>query len=174
MKSLSFIVLATVICFSSNSAIAQDSSLVPLMAGKTYYVEYNHTAGVITLISTPGTDGWALVEIQQGFANSDLVSKKEVRLNISLAVLIQERADVPHGPKLNDIIADRDKIAANAIQYRKYPTSMGGGGGSYLGYSMPASLSVGIRIVSVSKEEIVFEKQGVRAFVDLHGKITTK
>jgi len=173
MKNLSFPVLATAICFLSSVAVAQDSSLVSLKAGKTYYVEYNHTAGVVTVIRTPGADGWALVEIRQGFKDSDLVSKKHVRINMHQAVLIEERAD-SRDPRLDAVIADLNKIAANAIQYRKYPTSMGGGGGYYLGYSMPASLSEGIRIVSVSKQEIVFEKQGVQASVDLQGKIAIK
>ena len=38
------------------------------------------------------------------------------------------------------IIADLNGIAADAYQYRLRPASMGGGGGSYARYSIPAKL----------------------------------
>ena len=39
------------------------------------------------------------------------------------------------------IIADITNMAANAYQYRIRPVSMGGGGGSYAGYTLPVSLA---------------------------------
>ena len=39
------------------------------------------------------------------------------------------------------IISDITNMAANAYQYRIRPVSMGGGGGTYTGYSMPTSLA---------------------------------
>lgn len=39
------------------------------------------------------------------------------------------------------IIADITNMAANSYQYRIRPTSMGGGGGSYVGYTVPTSLA---------------------------------
>ena len=39
------------------------------------------------------------------------------------------------------IISDITNMAANAYQYRIRPVSMGGGGGSYTGYSLPVALA---------------------------------
>jgi len=39
------------------------------------------------------------------------------------------------------IINDLNNLFANAYQYRIRPASMGGGGGSYAGYKIPATLS---------------------------------
>ena len=39
------------------------------------------------------------------------------------------------------IISDITNMAANAYQYRIRPVSMGGGGGSYAGYTLPVSLA---------------------------------
>jgi len=38
------------------------------------------------------------------------------------------------------IINDLNNLAANAYQYRIRPTTMGGGGGSYVGYVVPTKL----------------------------------
>lgn len=38
------------------------------------------------------------------------------------------------------IINDLNNIAANAYQFKIRPTSMGGGGGSYVGYSVPSKM----------------------------------
>jgi hypothetical protein len=39
------------------------------------------------------------------------------------------------------VINDLNNLFANAYQFRIRPTSMGGGGGSYLGYQIPTTLS---------------------------------
>ena len=39
------------------------------------------------------------------------------------------------------IISDITNLAANSYQYRIRPNSMGGGGGSYVGYTVPTSLA---------------------------------
>lgn len=39
------------------------------------------------------------------------------------------------------IINDLNNLFANAYQFRIRPASMGGGGGSYVGYAIPATLS---------------------------------
>jgi len=39
------------------------------------------------------------------------------------------------------IISDITNMAANSYQYRIRPNSMGGGGGSYVGYTVPTSLA---------------------------------
>jgi hypothetical protein len=40
----------------------------------------------------------------------------------------------------DSMVADITRIAADAYQYRLRPASMGGGGGSYLRYAIPAGL----------------------------------
>ncbi len=49
------------------------------------------------------------------------------------------------------IINEINNIAANAYQYRIRPTTMGGGGGTYLGYTIPKKLAVS-RIGSYSMD----------------------
>ncbi|MEX1138929.1 MAG: hypothetical protein WEF53_06270 [Bacteroidota bacterium] len=57
------------------------------------------------------------------------------------------------------IVSDLTNLAANAYQYRIRPRTMGGGGGSYIGYSVPPSLSSNENATysaSVSREHIIF------------------
>jgi hypothetical protein len=53
------------------------------------------------------------------------------------------------------LINDLNNLFANAYQYRIRPTSMGGGGGSYVGYTVPSTLS--------SNENGTFEATNVAA-----------
>lgn len=59
------------------------------------------------------------------------------------------------------IINDLNNIFANAYQYKIRPASMGGGGGKYLGYQIPATLSSNengfYRALTVTDTTVTFE-----------------
>ncbi|MGA2623727.1 MAG: hypothetical protein ABSF91_07735 [Bacteroidota bacterium] len=64
-----------------------------------------------------------------------------------------------------------DSLADEAYQYKIRPVSMGGGGGSYEGYSIPTKLSSGARIIRKSSDNMLLEKNGVQGIVDARGGI---
>ena len=64
-------------------------------------------------------------------------------------------------------------VAAQAYQYRQRPSQLGGGGGSYVGFSLPPDAAQGVNVVHVSADEIVLEKEGIRATVDKDGALRT-
>ena len=81
------------------------------------------------------------------------------------------------------IINDLNNLAANAYQYRIRPTTMGGGGGGYTGYTIPTKLSsnenAAYTVGSISATSMTFtgtSTQGygtVIAVLDSTGKLGT-
>jgi hypothetical protein len=81
------------------------------------------------------------------------------------------------------IINDLNNLAANGYQYRIRPTTMGGGGGAYTGYSIPTKLATNenatYTLGTVSATSIGFigtSSQGygtVTATLDSTGKLGT-
>ena len=70
------------------------------------------------------------------------------------------------------IIADITNMAANAYQYRIRPVSMGGGGGSYAGYSLPVSLASnenGSYTVSVAANLVTFTGTSAQGYGTVAG-----
>lgn len=61
-------------------------------------------------------------------------------VGIAIAVGLSMFTAQSVGANRDAIISDLTNMAANAYQYRIRPTTMGGGGGSYVGYSIPPSL----------------------------------
>jgi len=61
-------------------------------------------------------------------------------VGIAIAVGLSMFTAQSVGANRDAIIADMTNLAANAYQYRIRPTTMGGGGGSYSGYTIPPSL----------------------------------
>lgn len=77
--------------------------------------------------------------------------------------------------------ADRDlilghlsRVAALAFEYRQRPSQNGGGGGSYIGFTVSPDVAQGVTVVSVGTDEIVIEKEGVRGTVDSNGALRTQ
>jgi outer membrane murein-binding lipoprotein Lpp len=70
-------------------------------------------------------------------------------------------------------LGDLSRVAALAYQYRQQPTQMGGGGGSYLGFTLRPDFAQGVTVVSIEADRIVIEKGGVRGTVDSEGKLST-
>lgn len=66
---------------------------------------------------------------------------------------------------------DLSNVAANAYMFRLRPKELRGGGGTYLGYSIPDGISSGVRIIKLSSDEILLDKNGVRAIVHANGKV---
>ena len=62
-------------------------------------------------------------------------------VGIAIAVGLSMFTAQSVGANRDAIIADLTNLAANAYQYRIRPTTMGGGGGSYSGYTIPPSLA---------------------------------
>jgi len=62
-------------------------------------------------------------------------------VGIAIAVGLSMFTAQSVGANRDAIIADMTNLAANAYQYRIRPTTMGGGGGSYVGYTIPPSLA---------------------------------
>ena len=62
-------------------------------------------------------------------------------VGIAIAVGLSMFTAQSVGANRDAIIADITNMAANAYQYRIRPTSMGGGGGQYTGYTIPSSLT---------------------------------
>lgn len=62
-------------------------------------------------------------------------------VGIAIAVGLSMFTAQSVGANRDAIIADLTNLAANAYQYRIRPTTMGGGGGSYVGYTLPPSLA---------------------------------
>lgn len=81
------------------------------------------------------------------------------------------------------IINDLNNLAANGYQYRIRPTTMGGGGGSYSGYTIPSKLAsnenAAYTVGSISASSMTFtgtSSQGygtVVAVLDSTGKLGT-
>ena len=81
------------------------------------------------------------------------------------------------------IINDLNNLAANGYQYRIRPTTMGGGGGGYTGYTIPTKLAANenasYAVSSVSATSMTFtgtSSQGygtVIAVLDSTGKLGT-
>ena len=79
------------------------------------------------------------------------------------------------------IINDLNNIAANAYQYRVRPTSMGGGQGSYTGYSIPTkmatnenasySASAAANAITITATSAQYTTNTVVAVVDTDGKL---
>lgn len=61
-------------------------------------------------------------------------------VGIAIAVGLSMFTAQSVGANRDAIIADMTNLAANAYQFRIRPTSMGGGGGGYVGYTMPVTL----------------------------------
>ncbi len=62
-------------------------------------------------------------------------------VGIAIAVGLSMFTAQSVGANRDAIISDLTNLAANAYQYRIRPTTMGGGGGSYVGYGIPPSLA---------------------------------
>jgi len=62
-------------------------------------------------------------------------------VGIAIAVGLSMFTAQSVGANRDAIISDLTNLAANAYQYRIRPTTMGGGGGSYVGYALPPSLA---------------------------------
>lgn len=64
------------------------------------------------------------------------------------------------------IINDLNNLFANAYQYRIRPASMGGGGGAYTGYAIPATLSAnenGVYTMTVDNaDQITFSAKSIQ------------
>jgi hypothetical protein len=71
------------------------------------------------------------------------------------------------------ILGDLSRVAALAYQYRQEPTQIGGGGGTYVGFTLRPDVAQGVTVVSIEADRIVIEKKGVRGTVDSEGKLTT-
>ena len=81
------------------------------------------------------------------------------------------------------IINDLNNLAANGYQYRIRPTTMGGGGGGYTGYTIPGKLvnneNASYAVGTISATSMTFtgtSKQGygtVIAVLDSTGKLGT-
>ena len=61
-------------------------------------------------------------------------------VGIAIAVGLSMFTAQSVGANRDALIADITNLAANAYQYRIRPAAMGGGGGSYVGYTLPVSL----------------------------------
>lgn len=62
-------------------------------------------------------------------------------VGIAIAVGLSMFSAQSIGANRDAVISDMTNLAANAYQYRISPTTMGGGGGEYTGYSLPPSLA---------------------------------
>ena len=178
-----------IICPSLNESTAQTTKLFPLKAGKTYHVEFPGTSGEFTVVTPPGTNGWAVVNIESGFRGSNLHSSIAIGLNLNLAILIEELGDAASVKAARSIKANRDaiindlnNITANAYQYRIRPSSMGGGQGSYTGYAIPSKLATtenGTYIATASENSVaivaaslVNPKNTISVSADQDGRLT--
>lgn len=146
-----------VFCLSLNHLAAQKKTLFPLKVGNTYHVEFLGTAGDFTLVTSPSPNGWAVVNIEDGFRGASVKSSKNIGVNITLAILIEDVTDALKAQKeqyvrafeaaqsvqsnKDAMINDLNNIAASAVQYRIRSISAGGGGGLYTGYSIPSNMA---------------------------------
>jgi hypothetical protein len=84
---------------------------------------------------------------------------------VGIAIAVGISLFIGHGIEANKdaIISDINNLANNAYQYRIHPTSMGGGGYSYVGangsaYAIPSQLKSnenGIYSVNVSAQQVI-------------------
>ena len=87
---------------------------------------------------------------------------------------VSERSAAMELPANRDMIVNELlNIAGRAYEYRQRPATLGGGGGSYVGFEVPDQLAPGVKIVSLKADQIVIEKQGVRGTVDRNGMLRT-
>jgi len=140
------VLIGTLVFLVTDESIAQTATLFPLKAGRTYHVEFLGTDGSFILVTPPRADGWAVVNIVSGFRGANLQSSERVGLNLNLAILIQDLTEERQAAQSvqsnkDAMINDLNNIAANAYQYRIRPSSMGGGQGSYTGYSIPSKMA---------------------------------
>jgi hypothetical protein len=80
------------------------------------------------------------------------------------------------------VINDLNNLAAHAYQYRIRPTSMGGGGGSYLGYTIPPRMASNENAVYSCIAEVdtvryaavvsANRKNGIKVVIDGDGRLT--
>ena len=61
-------------------------------------------------------------------------------VGVAIAVGISQFGSNAASSAHDAILTDLTNLGANAFQYRIKPTAMGGGGGSYTGYSVPKGL----------------------------------
>lgn len=190
MRSLTTAVLfvGIILHLSVNESIAQTTGLFPLKTGKPYHVEFLGTDGYFTVVTPPGTNGWAVVNIESGFRGTNLHSSKAVGLNLNLAILIEEPGEsasfkaAQSQANKDAMINDLNNIAAHASQYRNRPTSIGGGQGSYIGYSIPSKLASNpngtyaatpsANSVSIVGTSSVNAKNTISVVVDSNGRLT--
>ena len=76
-------------------------------------------------------------------------------VGIAIAVGLSMFTAQSVGANRDAVIADITNLAANAYQFRIRPTSMGGGGGGYVGYTLPVTL--------VSNENGSYAASGIAA-----------
>jgi hypothetical protein len=105
-------------------------------------------------------------EVRQLRATVRAMEKHQRDLEARIAVL--ERLNLAPSPEFlrqsyltaarDAIINDLSNISANAYQFRIRPTTMGGGGGSYVGYTIPRKLSAndnGNYMAEVSADSVI-------------------
>jgi hypothetical protein len=187
--------IVTFLFLSVYESFAQTKTIFPLKVGKTYHVDFLGTDGVFTIVTAPGINGWAVVNIGSGFRGANLHSSKAVGLNLNLAILIEELVDAnsvkesqnnksidKNQSNKDAMINDLNNIAAGANIYRIRPTSSGGGGGSYTGYSIPSRMvsnengkylaTPGVNSVSIVATSNVNPKNTISVIIDSDGRLS--
>ena len=151
-----FLVFVIVIQCIAIDAMAQKTKLLPLQAGKSYHIEFPNTSADVKVITPPSKDGWAVVDVIRGFSGTDISSKNGVAININQAVMIQEiiKKQITAKDNRDAILSDLEDLAADAYQYKIRPASMGGGNGSYTGFTINALGSWGISNTNATYEVI--------------------
>jgi len=144
-----------------------DSSLVTLIffGGRALRLEINGD----TLIDEEGTSWvyWNKGESGWAYEKSDGVKKTK-----AIAEARQTK---------DAVINDLNNLAAHAYQYRIRPTSMGGGGGSYRGYTIPPGMasSVNATYSCITEADTIRyaavvsanRKNGMKVLVDGDGRL---
>lgn len=95
---VSIVLLGVLIQLAATDAAAQTNNLFPLKSGKTYHIGFLGAEGDFSVVTPPGTDGWAVVNIKKGangqgvnLSTWNLHSLDGVGLNINQAIMIEER-----------------------------------------------------------------------------------
>ena len=137
------VILLVIFQLTGITAYSQSKSIFPLKAGKTYRIEYNIVGGLIKIVTPPTSDGWANVNILEGFTEVVKDPKAIVGLNINQAILIFPKVRNVSKEYVNvnrdAIVTDIENLAADAYQFKIRPTSMGGGNGTYVGFTINAA-----------------------------------
>jgi hypothetical protein len=155
----------------------------------------SHLALILAFIAT----GWSTASSQWRQKPSLQTQVRELRATVramaehqrdlEARIAVLERLNLAPSPEIlrqSYLNAGRDgmineiaNMAANAYQYRIRPTTMGGGGGSYVGYAIPTKLrktEIGSYEVEVSADSVMFigtsarANGGVRATVNKEGR----